>query len=332
MIEPPRKVVVTGAGGFIGTHLVRDQLAKQRAVTATDVDLSALEALHLGGKLDAYRVDIRSLEAMRTHLDGADTVFHLAAAHLDVLKDEAYFYDVNEHATGELVRLAAEAGVRRFVHCSTVGVYGPLEDLPANEATRPAPDIPYEKSKLAGERAVQTASTEGRLSAVIVRPAWVYGPLCPRTLKLIRTIARKRFFFVGAGANLRHPIFITDMLEAFELAASRPLASCETIIAAGPDTCTVQRLVEIIIEELDMDYVPVRLPEWLMATTCLVIEKAAALVGREPPFSRRSLKFFADSSAFDTAKAQRLLEFLPQVDTREGVRRTIQYYREQGVL
>lgn len=331
MIEAPRKVVVTGAGGFIGTHLVRDQLAKQRAVTATDVDLSALEALHLSGKLDVCRVDIRSIEAMRAHLDGADTVFHLAAAHLDVLKDEAYFYDVNERATGELVRLAAEAGVRRFVHCSTVGVYGPLQNLPANEATRPAPDIPYEKSKLAGEQAVRTAS-EGRLSAVIVRPAWVYGPLCPRTLKLIRTIARKRFFFVGTGANLRHPIYITDMLEAFELAATRPLASCETIIAAGPDTCTVQRLVEIIIQELDMDYAPVRLPGWLMATACLIIEKAAAVVGREPPFSRRSLKFFADSSAFDTAKARRLLHFHPQVGTREGVRRTIQYYREQGLL
>jgi dihydroflavonol-4-reductase len=265
-------------------------------------------------------------------MDGIDTVFHLAAAHLDVLKDEAYFHEVNVRATEDLVRLAAEAGVRRFVHCSTVGLYGPLATLPADEQTIPRPDIPYERSKLAGEVAVRKAAAAGRLPTVILRPAWVYGPLCPRTLKLIRTIARKRFFFVGEGANRRHPIYITDMLEAFELAANVDLADCETIIAGGPDTVTVRELVEMIIEELGMDYRPVRLPAWFMEAACLTIEKLAGLARREPPFSRRSLKFFSESSAFDTSKAGRLLGFHPDVNTRQGIGLTIQHYRAQGIL
>jgi nucleoside-diphosphate-sugar epimerase len=332
MSEAGRRVVVTGAGGFIGCHLVRDQLARGRTVVATDIDLSRLEALQLDGELVSQRADLRDTDAMRRLLSGADTLFHLAAAHLDVLKDEAYFYDVNVRATSELVRLAGEAGVRRVVHCSTVGLYGPLESLPADEDTVPRPDIPYERSKLAGELAVRETADANGVSTVILRPAWVYGPLCPRTLKLIRTIARKRFFFVGDGANRRHPIHITDMVDAFERAAEADLPSGATLIAAGPDTVTVRELVELIIEELGMAYRPPRLPTWFMEAACLAIEKAAALAGREPPFSRRSLKFFSDSSAYDITRARRQLGFDPAISTHEGMRLTIQYYREQGIL
>lgn len=332
MSESRSQVLVTGAGGFIGSHLVRDQLARGRAVVAADIDLSRLEALKLPGPLRCERLDVRATEALRPLLQGTDTVFHLAAAHLDVLKDEAYFYDVNERASAELVRLAAESDVRRFVHCSTVGVYGPLERLPADEETPPAPDIPYERSKLAGELAVRAAASEGALTTVILRPAWVYGPLCPRTAKLIRTIARKRFFYVGDGSNLRHPIYISDMLEAFELAAQVEMPASEPLIIAGPGTLSVRQLVELIVEELGMDYRPPRLPTWFMTAACMVVERVAALAGREPPFSRRSLKFFSESSAFDTSKAERVLGFRAVVDNREGLRRTIRHLQEQGIL
>jgi nucleoside-diphosphate-sugar epimerase len=332
MTAERRKVLVTGAGGFIGSHLVRDQLARGRAVAATDLDLRRLEGLALEGELACEQFDIRSLERLPGLLDGVDTVFHLAAAHLDVLKDESYFFAVNADAAGALARTAAEAGVRRFVHCSSVGVYGPLQSLPADESTVPSPDIAYERSKLAGEQAVLEAAGGTGLETVVVRPAWVYGPLCPRTEKLIRTIARRRFFFVGDGANMRHPIYIADMLDAFERAATQPVPGGEVIIAAGPEPVTVRRLVELIVEELGMEYSPPRIPTWFMHLACLGVEKAAGLVGREPPFSRRSLKFFSESSAFRIDRAERLLGFRPQVDTREGLRRTIREYRQQGIL
>ena len=332
MSADQRRVLVTGAGGFIGCHLVRDQLARGHAVTATDIDLQRLQALSLQGDLTCEQRDIRSLDRLAPLLSGVDAVFHLAAAHLDVLKGEDYFFEVNAGATRALARLAADAGVRRFVHCSSVGVYGPLEALPADETTLPSPDIAYERSKLEGEVAIRGILEDTGLSVVILRPAWVYGPLCPRTRKLIRTVARKRFFFVGDGSNRRHPIYITDMLEAFELAATQPVASGEIIIAAGPDTVSVRELIELIIAELGMAYSPPRLPTWFMEAACLVIEKAAGVAGREPPFSHRSLKFFSESSGFGIAKAERLLGFRPQVGTRQGLRQTIREYRAQGIL
>jgi dihydroflavonol-4-reductase len=332
MTTDRHRVLVTGAGGFIGSHLVRDQLARGNTVTAADLDLQRLEALRLEGDLSCERLDIRSFDRLARLLDGVDTVFHLAAAHLDVLKGADYFHEVNVDATRTLARLSAEVGVRRFVHCSTVGVYGPREELPADETTPPMPDIAYERSKLEGEAAIRSVIDETGLNAVILRPAWVYGPLCPRTEKLIRTVARKRFFFVGDGSNRRHPIYIADMLEAFHGAAVQPVPSGEIIIVAGPDTVSVKELIGLIVEELGMDYTPPRLPTWFMEAACLAVEKTAGLVGREPPFSRRSLKFFSESSGFNIAKAERLLDFRPKIDTREGLRLTIREYRAQGIL
>jgi nucleoside-diphosphate-sugar epimerase len=327
-----RTVLVTGAGGFIGSHLARDQLARNSKVRAADLHLERLAGLEASGMLDARELDIRDTAAFVPMLSGVDTVFHLAAAHLDVLKGEDHFFDVNVRATAALARRAADSGVRRFVHCSSVGVYGPLASLPADETTLPRPDIAYERSKLEGEQAVLDATAGSSMELVILRPAWVYGPLCPRTEKLVRTIARKRFFFVGDGATLRHPLYVSDMLEAFELAAAQPMAHGEIMIAAGPETVSVRQLVELIIEELGMRYSPPRVPWWLMESACFAMEKGFGLLGREPPFSRRSLKFFSETSAYDTAKAARILGFRAEVDTREGLRRTLRHYREHGIL
>lgn len=325
-------VLVTGAGGFIGSHLVNDQLGLGRKVTALDTNLDRFEHLRETQNLNPVLGDIRDSKALADSLEGIDVVFHLASAHLEVSKPLAYFESINVDAARTLVELAAEAGAKRIVHCSTVGVYGPLAELPADEDTECLPDIDYEVTKLKGEIAVREAAARENISTVILRPAWVYGPGCPRTLKLFRAIGKKKFVMVGDGQNFRHPIYIDDMLMAFEKAASLPEIEGETYIVAADNAVHLEELIDEIISVLDFDFRPMRIPLVLMSPLCVVVEGICKILNREPPFSTRSLKFFTESSAFDTSKVRANLDFQPKVTLADGLRKTHKSFASAGLL
>lgn len=324
----PNSVLVTGAGGFIGSHLVEDQLERGRRVVATDIDLSRLSHLASSDRLQMAEVDLQDSGRMGSLLTGVDCVFHLAAAHLDVLKGTEYFYDVNVDATARLAEMAHEQGAQRFIHCSSVSVYGPLSEWPVDENSPCEPDIAYEQSKLEGEHAIRKVAAHTGLATVIIRPAWVYGPRCPRTEKLIRSIRRRRFFFVGGGQNQRHPVYVADLIEAFNRAVDNALEQCETFIIAGPEVVSVRQLADAIATELGSRSRIPTLPKSLVWAGCLAFETTGKILGREPPFSRRSLKFFTENSSFDISRAKERLHFTPRTSLRDGLRATLDFYRE----
>lgn len=323
-------VLVTGAGGFIGQHLVAKLLQDGQKVIALDIKLGNLASVENNALLHRAEVDLRQHDALDETVSQADTIINLAAAHLEVGVEESYFYDVNVRALENLLTLAAKHQIRRFVHCSSVGVYGPLPATLANEDTACHPDIAYEKTKLQGEQAVIDATKRTNLSAVILRPSWVYGSGCPRTEKLLRSVAKRRFFFVGDGANLRHPIYISDLLRALELSATMEIPTGEIIIAAGPRPVTTRELVEQILAMTDSDFRPPTLPIAPVSLACHIAERLYSLVDRQPPFSSRSLKFFTDNSAFEGSKAKCLLGFEPIVDLNEGLEKVLQDARAHG--
>lgn len=324
-------VLITGAGGFIGRHLVRDQLARSRRVTAVDLDLDALRPLRAEGLLTLVEADFRD-QALDTSLAEHDVCFHLASLHLEVGKSEQEFYAVNVEGARRFVERCHSAGVGRFVHCSSVGVFGNVEDPPANEETECRPDLIYERSKLEGEIRVVEYGSDYGYPVVVVRPSWVYGPGCPRTLKLARAVRKGRFFYVGDGSNQRHPIYIEDMIVGFDLAANHPDAPGRVFIIAGPRAVTIRELIETIADALEVDRPRLRMPRLAVWLGALFTELTFAAAGREPPFSRRSLKFFSGDSAFDTTRAQRSLGFVPQIDLQEGLKRTFHELRRTAAL
>lgn len=325
-------VLITGAGGFIGSNLVDDQLARGRQVVALDVNLDRLKHLANNAACRLVKGDIRDRELLARLTPGVGIVFHLASAHLEVSKAESYFWDVNVNAVKYLLQLAHDNSIHRFVHCSSVGVYGPLDKLPADEKTECHPEILYEETKLEGERIVYDLIRANGLSAVILRPAWVYGPHCPRTLRLFRTIKKKRFFMVGRGDNFRHPVYITDMLQAFELAATKEGIEGEAFIIASDEQVRLRELVDEIIRVQKLVFHPITLPVAMMKIVTWSVESVFKIVRREPPFSTRSLKFFTESSGFDIAKAKNVLGYQPKISLNEGLEETFRYYQAQNLL
>ncbi|MGH8472118.1 MAG: NAD-dependent epimerase/dehydratase family protein, partial [Gammaproteobacteria bacterium] len=277
--------LVTGAGGFIGSNLVDDQLARGRRVIAIDVHLDRLDHLRSNPACQLQAGDVRNAGFLSRVIAGSDIpkvdiIFHLASAHLEVAKSEAYFWETNVEAVQSLLEIARNNGVRRFVHTSSVGVYGPLTTLPADEASACHPDILYERTKLEGEETVTRFVRDTGFPAVILRPAWVYGPRCPRTLKLFRTIKKRRFVMVGEGENLRHPIHIRDMLTAFELAATRAGIEGETFVVASDHAVRLRDLIAEIIAVQGLRFSPIRVPMGIMTTLCLGVEGVFKVLGK----------------------------------------------------
>lgn len=312
------KALVTGASGFIGRHLAAHLVERGQEVVALDLQVGPLSHLRASRRVDLVEGDVADPETQRRALAGVDTVFHLAAAHLAVALGEREFQRVNVEGVRTLVEAAREAGVRRFVHCSSVGVFGHVKHPPADEESPCHPDLIYEKTKLEGEKIVLDAIRRSGFPAVVLRPVWVYGPGCHRTEKLFRAVRKGRFIVAGRGRGLRHCVYIKDMVEALCLAARSEAAVGQVIIVGDAGAVTIRELVDRIAE-LTGAKPPRSMPLPALYAAGLIAELVCRPFGKEPPFSRRTVKFFTANTSFSISRARKLLGYEPRYDLRAGL-------------
>jgi nucleoside-diphosphate-sugar epimerase len=312
-------ILITGAAGFIGSHLVESQLRQGHQVRALDLHLGQLRVAAPQARLEVIQGDIRDAKLVERSVAGIDIVYHLASAHLDVSLARSDYWQINVEAATGLLAAARAAGVHRVVHCSSVGVMGDILHPPGDELTPLQPTNLYESTKLAGENVVRQFAAQTGFSVIVVRPAWVYGPRCPRTAKLLRAIRRGRFVVFGNGRTLRHPLYVADAVVGLERCASVASAPGEVYILAGEHPVSVGELVRTAAEVLAVPPPRLRLPIGLGLLAGYTLQGAFKLLGKSPPFSRRSMDFFLKDNAYDTRKAQHDLGFRPRVDLRSGL-------------
>jgi len=318
------KVLITGAGGFIGSHLVESQLEQGHQVYSIDLRNDRLDHLAEDPNLEIVTGDITDTTLVAQLLDGVDFLYHLASAHLDLRLSDTHYWQVNVEGTKNLLQMAHSANVKRVIHCSSVGVFGEITNPPANETSPCTPNNVYEQTKLAGEKVALEIARQTGLPLVVARPAWVYGPRCPRTEKLLRTIRKGRFVMFGDGQTLRHPIYVADAVQGLELCLETSQAVGQVYIIAGETTITIAQLVRTVAEALEVPPPSIRLPVTLGKMAGWGLQLAFKPLGRQPPFSQRSMDFFLKDNAYDISKAKRELGFQPQVDLQTGLAQTLQ--------
>jgi dihydroflavonol-4-reductase len=324
-------VLITGATGFTGGHLARTLAARGETVRALVREPRRAATLEAAG-IALVEGDLARRETLARAVEGVDVVYNIAALYRQAGLPDATYRTVNADAVGWLIDAAARAGVRRVVHCSTVGVHGDIEQPPATEDAPLSPGDIYQVTKVEGETIAREASARQGIELVIVRPSGIYGPGDRRLLKLFRGVARRRFVILGDGKIFYHLTHVDDLVEGFRLAATVPRAAGRTYILAGGEVTTLNELVATIAQEAGVAPIALHLPVWPFWVAGAACEAVCAPLGIEPPLYRRRVDFFTKSRAFDIRRARAELGFQPAVDLRTGVRRTLAWYRDAGWL
>jgi nucleoside-diphosphate-sugar epimerase len=319
------RAFVTGASGFIGARLADFLLEQGWDVRA----LVHRTPLPRPERIEVIRGDIRDPRPWKDALRETDVLFHLAASLGASRLSEAEFIGTNAGATETLIREALDAGVPRIVHVSSAGVIGAVRAGETADETYPLnPRNAYDRSKHEAEKIALRVASEGK-DVIIVRPGWAYGPGDRRTLKLIRSICRRRFIPVSPNRGRQTPVFIDDLARGILLAGEKGRAG-EVYHLTGDELLTVGTMAAAIAEACGVRIPPFSLPLAPMKAAAWIMGKAWDLFGREAPLNPSRLSFFAHPKALSSEKARRELGFRPAVDFKTGMARTVAWYRAQG--
>ena len=326
-------VLVTGASGYTGQALVRKLCGlgfRVRAIARGSSNIESLRDL----PIEWVRGDVFNPSVVAQATQDVEYLFHVAAAYRDAgITDQAYV-DVHVVSTQLLAKaLTGAPAFKRFVHVSTVGVHGHIDEPPANEEYRFSPGDVYQSTKAEAETWIRGYARDHSLPLVVVRPAAIYGPGDTRLLKLFR-MATKRFFpLFGSGRGLYHLIHVEDLTDIFITAALSPAALGEVFIAGNPAPSTLREIAQTVSGELGGRPVTfVHLPAWPLFAAAAVCEAVCKPLGISPPLYRRRVAFFTKDRAFDTTRLQKTLGYTYSVPVEEGLRSTTRWYRQAGWL
>jgi nucleoside-diphosphate-sugar epimerase len=232
-----------------------------------------------------------------------------------------------------VLEAARRHGVRRVVHCSTQGVHGTIPEPPGDEDSPIAPRDYYCFSKAEGEKVVREFIGRG-MDIVVVRPTSVYGPGDTRGwLKLYRMVGKGWFLMIGDGQTYNHPVYVDNLVDLFELVAVAPQARGRTYLAGDQEPVTLSELVGLVATAAGSRVRIMRFP-WYGAAVMVAsaVEAVCKRFGFQPPVFRRRLSWFKTNRAFRIDRARNELGYTPRVGLEEGLRRTAQWYRQQGYL
>ncbi len=323
------KALVTGATGFTGGHLVRRLVAAGDTVRAIVRDPAKAADLAKSG-VEVVSGDLTDRASLERALVGIDVVYNIGALYRAAGLKESIYRAVNAEAVVTLIECAKAAGVKRVVQCSTVGVHGDIEHPPANEDAPLRPGDVYQDTKVLGEQLGREAAARTGVELVIARPSGIYGPGDRRLLKLFGGVARRRFLFLGDGKIFYHLTHVDDLCDGFRLCGTVPVAAGRTYILAGGAVTTLSELVALTADIAKVAPPKMHWPVWPFWVAGALCEALCAPFGIEPPIFRRRVDFFTKSRAFDISRARAELGFAPRVGLREGIGRTLEWYRDHG--
>jgi nucleoside-diphosphate-sugar epimerase len=317
----PERVLVTGATGFVGSHIA------EAFVEAGYEVRCGLRASSDPRWISDLAVELVPLELTRPEdlsraVDNVDVIVHAAGT---VMARRASDYrKINADGTQMLAAAAARAGARRFVLISSLAARGP--DASARDG-QDRPASAYGRSKLEAEASLRTFGEQ--METVALRPAGVYGPRDTELLPLFR-LARGGWMLFPSASNVLQPVYVGDVARA-ALAAVRKIGGFGPYPVAETSRYTWQDVVDGLSQALGRPVRAVRLPAAAFKLAGYAAERVATLCGALPTFDeRRAWDLAVHAWTCDPSGTERALGWRAEVRLFEGLKRTTRWYRQAG--
>jgi nucleoside-diphosphate-sugar epimerase len=325
------KVLLTGASGFVGSHILDSLRARgiSTAVLLRPTSSRQFIETHLP-KLDVRTGSIGDPQSLAAAMQDVTHVIHCAGAtkalHL------SGFYEVNHIGTRNVVDAVnrQEGRIQRLVHISSLAAGGPaVPDKPAREGDPPRPISEYGKSKLAGEQEVSRCQSEH----VILRPPAVYGPRDDGFLPFFKAINAHVLPRFGSGSLALSFVYVKDLAEAVVACLTHAAAAGKTFYVASPDITNSHALAGEIAAQMKTWTVTVPLPTAALWPICQVREAVSRLTGKPSLLSRQKyVELSAPGWVCDPARLRKELGIVCPTNLKDGIAATLAWYREHGWL
>jgi nucleoside-diphosphate-sugar epimerase len=328
------KVLVTGASGFIGGHVV-DALAERgnevRALVRPGGNSSHLQTLK---DVEIVHGDLIDKGSLKSAVQDVQQIYNLAAKTGPWGVEEAY-RAVNVQGLANLIYLAMDAGVQRIVHTSSVTVYGHhLRDIVTEDHPFHAENNPYSRSKIAGERLISQLVQEHEAPVVILRPAWVYGPRDVASFcRFVNLVERGKSFLIGTGKNIVPVVYVRDVAQGLIKAGDAGNEVTGRAYNLADDRRVTQaEYLNTIADALRAPHVSRKFP----LSAFYLAGRAAEIVwqamgrrnGAPPPLTTYGVSLLGENQQFSIGRARRELGYAPNFDVKRGVAEGVRWYLE----
>ncbi len=326
------RVLLTGASGFVGSHILDCLRARQvpTAVLLRQTSNQHFIQPHLP-QVEVRSGSLGDPESLVLALQDITHVLHCAGRTKALRVSE--LHEANHIGTRHLVQAVNQQGgrIQRLVHISSVAAGGPARpEKPAREDDSPHPVSEYGRSKLAGEREVQDGC---KTDFVILRPPAVYGPRDAEFLRLFKAVKahlRPRF---GGGRQALSLVFVKDLAEATVACLTLPAAAGKTFYVASPEVLTASALADEIASQLNVWTIPLPLPTAVLWAICGLQEVMSRLTGKPQVLCLEKYpELRAPGWVCDPSRLREQLGLTCSTALKDGVAATLAWYRQQHWL
>lgn len=325
------RILITGANGFVGKTLVSEFLEKSHELILLDRHGSFRNDPTESKNNGFFEADISDTKDLnRVDIDKVDAVIHAAGlAHQfgNVTRDA--FWKVNVEGTENVAKLAAGVGAKRFVLISSVSVYGKgnAGDSLRTEETDCNPESFYAESKLESERTAERVCDEQGIELTILRLATVIGEGdAGNVSRLIRSIDRRRFYWIGSGVNRKSLLYKGDVAKACQ-AVLAGTGRGKDIFNVSGEPATMREIVSFIENALGKKAPRIGLPPSVLRVG-FAINRATLGSGKVERLGETVEKWLSDET-FSAAKLKEVHGFQAQTSIREAIRREVEWYLER---